>query len=171
LRFEIVDAKKTPPNDDEIRTIVEIEFHPKVREWLIIDAGQNPEEEFEFYKRFFNNLPEKREAEALLAKHKGRVIGFLVLWRLERYMEHVASIGLSVHPDYWGNGIATQLIEKAISLAKEDGVKRLEIETLSENTGMRRAAEKTGFKYEYTRKNRILKDGLYHDEVCYFMLL
>jgi len=171
LRLEIVNAKETPPNDNEIRSIVKIEFNPKVREWLTINVSKNFEKEFKAYKKFFKNLPKNRKAEILLAKYDGHVIGFLALWRLERYMEHVASLGLSVHPDYWGKGVATQLIKSAISLAGEKGLKRLEIETLAENHGMRRAAEKTGFKLECIRKDRILKDALYHDEASYFLLL
>jgi len=48
---------------------------------------------------------------------------------------------------------------------------RLEIETLSENTAMRHVAEKLGFKIESIRKNRIQKNGSYHDEAAYFLLL
>lgn len=86
-------------------------------------------------------------------------------------MEHVASVGISVHPDYWGKGIAARLIKSAIELAKEKGFKRLEIETLAENAAMRHVAEKLGFKLESLRKNRIKKDGSYRDEAAYFLLL
>ncbi len=171
MRLEIINAKETPPNDDEIRSIVEIECHPKVREWLIEYVGWNLETEFEAYKRFFENLPKNKRAEILLAKYKEQIVGFLGLWRLGRFMEHVASLGVSVHPDYWGRGIATRLIKSAIKLAREKEFRRLEIETLAENTAMRRAAVKAGFKLERIRKDRILKDGSYHDEASYFMLL
>jgi len=171
LRLEIFNAKQTPLKDEDVRSIVEIECHPKVREWLIEYVDGNVEEELQAYKRFFRNLPKNTRAEILVVKCDGRVVGFLGLWRLGRYMEHVASLGVSVHPDYWGNGIATRLIKSAIELAKEKGFKRLEIETLSENTAMRHVAEKLGFKIESIRKNRIQKDGAYHDEASYFLLL
>ena len=86
-------------------------------------------------------------------------------------MEHIASIGVSVHPNYWGNGIVTQLIKSAIKLAKEKGLKRLEIEALAENAAMRHVAEKFGFKLESLRKNRIRKDETYHDEASYSLLI
>ncbi len=171
MRLDIVNAKEVPPNDDEVRSIVEIECHPKVREWLTEYVGWNVETEFETYKKFFKNLPKNRRAEVLLAKHDGHVIGFLGLWRLGKYMEHVASLGVSVHPDYWGSGIATQLVKFAIEMAKMKGLKRLEIETLSENMAMRRIAKKLGFKLESIRKNRIQKNGSYHDEASYSLLL
>jgi len=171
LRLNIVDAKETPPNDDEIRSIVEIECHPKVREWLIEYAGWNLEKEFEAYERFFENLPKNRRAEILLARYDRSVIGFLGLWRLGRYMEHVATLGVSVHPDYWGRGVATRLIKSAIKLAGQKGFRRLEIETLAENKAMRRVAVKAGFRLERIRKDRIIKNGEYHDEASYYMLL
>jgi len=171
LRFEIVNAKEMPPNDDEVRAIVEIECHPEVREWLIEYVGWNLEKEVEAYKRFFKNLPHNRRAEILLAKHNGRVVGFLGLWRLGRYAEHVASLGVSVHPDYWGLGVATRLVRFAVKMAKREELRRLEIETMSENMAMRRVAEKSRFKLESIKKYRIQKDGVYHDEASYFMLL
>ena len=171
LKLKIVNAKETPPSDDEVRSIVEIESHPKVREWLIEYFGWNLEKEFEAYKRFFENLPKNRRSEILLAKYDGHVVGFLGLWKLGRYSEHVATLGVSIHPDYWGKGIATRLVRSAIKTARKKDLRRLEIETLSENTAMRRVAEKTGFQLECIRKDRISKDGLYHDEASYFMLL
>ena len=168
MRVEIVDAKEIPPTDDDIRSIVEIECHPKVREWLIEYVGWNLEREFEAYDRFFKHLPHNRRVEILLAKHDGHVVGFLGLWRLGRYMKHTASLGVSVHPDYWGKSIATRLVKSAIKMAREKGLKRLEIETMSENKAMRLVAEKSGFKLESIRKKRLHKDGAYHDEASYF---
>jgi RimJ/RimL family protein N-acetyltransferase len=171
LGLEIINAKQVRLKDDEIKQIVEIESHRDVRQWLIIDVGDDFEIEFQGYRQFFNQLKENRDAEVLVAKYDGRIAGFLVLWRLEKFMEHVASVGISVHPDSWGKGVATSLMESAIKLAREKGFKRLEIETLAENKGMRRTAEKMGFKYEGVRVNRILKSGAYHDEVLYYLLL
>jgi len=171
LNLEIFNAKQSPLKDDDVRSIVEIEYHPKVREWLIEYVDGNVEKEFQAYKQFFRDLPKNTRAEILVAKCDECVVGFLGLWRLGRYMEHVASIGVSVHPDYWGNGIATHLIKSAIELAKEKGLKRLEIEALAENAAMRHVAEKLGFKLESLRKNRIRKDGTYHDEASFFLLI
>ena len=170
MEIDISNAKDTPLKDSDIRSIVEIECHPKVREWLIEYVDGNVEKEFQVYRRFFRNLQKHRRVEIVIARYDGRLVGFLGLWRLGRYMQHVAGVGVSVHPDYWGNGIATQLIEFAIDTAQAKGIKRLEIETLAENSAMRRVAEKAGFKLESIRKNRIQKDEAYHDEASYFLL-
>ncbi len=171
MKLEIFNAKRILLKDGDIRSIVKIEFHPEVQEWLIEYVDESIEKEFQAYKNFFKKLPENGRAEILVAKCDGQIVGFLGLWRLGRYMEHVATVGVSVHPNYWGKGIATELIKSAVELAKKNGFKRLEIETLSENMAMRQVAEKLGFKLESLRKNRIQKDGSYHDEASYFLLL
>jgi len=171
LKTSIFNAKENVLKAKDIRSIVQIECHEKVREWLIEYVGGNVEEQYKNYRRFFRNLSKNKRAEILVARHNGNVVGFLGLWRLGRYMEHVGTLGVSVHPDYWGNGIATKLMQQAIRLAKKKGFARLEIETLRDNTGMRRVAEKSGFKLESIRKQRLQKDGSYHDEASYYMLL
>jgi len=171
LKLEVFNAKETVLKAKEIRSVVGIECHEKVREWLIEYVGGNVEKEYKTYRRFFRNLPKNRRAEILVAKNNGNVVGFLGLWRLGKYMEHVGALGVSVHPDYWGNGIATKLIKSAIRLAKRKGFARLEIETLRGNSAMRRVAEKSGFKLEGIRKKRLQKDGEFHDEASYYMLL
>lgn len=171
MGLEILNAKHIQLTDDEVRQIVEIEQHPEVSRWLTIYVDNDAEREFQSYKRFFRDLCKKRDVEVLIAKYDGRVAGFLALWRLEEYMEHVASVGISVHPDCWRKGVATGLIRSAIELAREKGFKRLEIETVAENLGMRRAAERMGFKLEGIRPKRLLKGGTYYDEAAYFLLL
>ncbi len=168
---EIIDAKKVTISDYEIRQIAEIEQHPDVKKWLVIHVEDDVEKEFLGYKHFFKDLHRESEVEVLISRYDERIAGFLMLWRLEEYMEHVASVGISVHPNYWGKGVATQLINSAIELARKRGLKRLEIETIAGNLGMRRAAEKAGFKFESLRPKRLFKNGTYHDEATYYLLL
>ena len=151
MALEIFDAKKSSLSDEEVRAIVEIEDHPQVRTWLYVDVGENPETEFRGYRKFLKKLPSNLDADVLVAKYDGKLAGFLALWRLGRFMAHVASIGISIHPDCWGKGIASRLITLAIELAKEKGIKRLEIETLAENESMRSVVEALGFISEGTR--------------------
>jgi len=171
LNIEIFDAKKHPLKEQEILKIVEIERHPEVEKWLYENEKQDFEDEFGEYIEFFEDLPRNNQVDTIIAKYNGNTIGFLCLWRRGVHMEHVATIGISVHPNYWGKGIATQLITFGIELSKAKGLKRLEIETLSNNVGMRRVAERLGFKLESVREKRVQKNGSYFDEALYFMLL
>jgi RimJ/RimL family protein N-acetyltransferase len=171
LNIELFDAKKHPLKEKEILKIVEIERHPEVKKWLYEYEKQDFKEEFDDYRVFFKDLLRNDKVDAIIARSDASIIGFLCLWRRGVHMEHVASIGISVHPDYWGRGVATQLVKFGIELSKAKGLKRLEIETLSNNVGMRRVAERLGFKLEGVREKRVLKNGSYFDEVLYFMSL
>jgi RimJ/RimL family protein N-acetyltransferase len=169
--IQIIDAKQEALKEKDIRSIVEIECDPKVREWLYEYVLLDFEKEFKSYIQFFRKLPQNRKADILLAKCDGIVVGFLGLWRLDAYMQHVATIGVSVDPCYWGKGVGTALVRSAINLAKRKEYKRLEIETLAENASMRQLAVRAGFKLESLRKNRVMRNGSYFDEVAYSLLL
>lgn len=171
MEVEIVNVKRSPLNDEDVKAIVDIELHPAVRKWLVDYVYENFNKEFEDYKRFFQEVQNNDKVEVLVAKISGRIVGFLALWRMDEFEEHVRSIGISVHPDYWQRGIATKLVEEAIELAKGLGAKRLIIETLEENVAMRRVAEKLNFKLEYVRKNKIFKSGSCHNEYVYSLYL
>jgi len=169
--IQIIEAKSDVLREEDIRSIVEIESNPKVCEWLYEYVPLDFEKEFKSYVQFFRKLPQNKKADILLAKCDGIIVGFLGLWRLEAYMQHVATIGVSVDPCYWGKGIGTELIKSAIDLAKRKEYRRLEIETLAENAHMRQLATKAGFKLESVRKNRVMRNELFLDEVAYFLLL
>lgn len=163
--LEIINVKRNPLNDDEIKAIVEIEMHPDVRRWLVDYTSGDFERELREYKEFFRNLRSNDKVEVLIAKIQGRIVGFLALWRIDEYDEYTRSIGVSVHPAYWGRGIATALVKEAIKLAKEMGIKRVIIETLKENNAMKRVAEKLGFKLENIKK--LSKSSSPHYECVY----
>ncbi|MEM3816285.1 MAG: GNAT family N-acetyltransferase, partial [Candidatus Bathyarchaeia archaeon] len=111
MKPEIINAKTNPLRDDEVKDIVNIERHPLVKKWLIEYADEEFEKELEEYRKFFSNLQGDSRVDVLVAKINGRVAGFLALWRMDEGDGHVASIGISVHPDYWGKGVATNLIK------------------------------------------------------------
>ena len=140
-----------------------------VRKWLTEYSNEDFERELEEYRKFFSSLQSNDRVEVLVAKIGGRIVGFLALWRIDDSDERTTSIGISVHPDFWGRGIATSLIKESIKLAKNKGVRKLIIETLEENSAMKHVAEKLGFKLETVRKGRIFKDGVYHDEDVYVL--
>ncbi len=169
MRFEIINAKQTPLRDEDVKSIVEIERHPMVKKWLIDYADEDFEKELEEYRKFFMDLQNNNLADVLIAKHEGRTIGFLALWRINEESGKAASIGISVHPNYWGKGVATSLVKESIKLAKGRGIRKLIIETLEENSAMKHVAEKAGFKLEGVR--RILKDGTYYSEDVYVLNL
>jgi len=171
MELEIINAKLNPLRDYEVRAIVETEMHPAVKKWLVEYAFEDFDEELEEYKKFFGELRGNEKVEVLVAKLRGKVVGFLALWVMEERGEHVGSIGVSVHPDYWGKGIATKLVRASIELARALNVRKLVIETVEENVAMRRVAEKLGFELECVRKGKLFKNGSRHNEYVYSLQL
>ncbi|QKE71708.1 GNAT family N-acetyltransferase [Arthrobacter citreus] len=58
---------------------------------------------------------------------------------------------LSVHPDYQGKGIGTELLNGLLSFAKDKGVTRVSLNVDQDKPSVRRLYEKVGFKYEKVR--------------------
>ncbi|MEM1515267.1 MAG: GNAT family N-acetyltransferase [Candidatus Bathyarchaeia archaeon] len=170
-KLKIINAKLEYLSDKNIKAIVEIEQHPAVRRWLTDYENEDFKTELDSYRKFFQELVNNNKVEVLVAKIDDQIVGFLALWHMEEYNEHTRSIGISVHPDYWGKGIATALIKESIKLARKIGAKKIIIETLKENYAMRHAAEKTGFKMEIIRERKVQKNGKCYDEVVYTLNL
>lgn len=168
MRIKIIDAKKVPISEEDIRNVCEIELHPKLRRWDRRGTTEEPitlERVMTNFKQFFMKLPTNENQHCLLAKVGDKVVGFLGLHRLEKeWGRHVGEVGVMVHPDYWNKGIGTKLMKKIVKHAKMEGFKRLELETSVTNIAMIHVAEKAGFKLEGIRKKRTYKNGEYVDE-------
>lgn len=61
-------------------------------------------------------------------------------------IRHRGSLALAVRKDYWGLGIATMLMETAISLAAEFGMAYLELDYLEGNTRAGNLYRRLGFQ-------------------------
>lgn len=101
----------------------------------------------------------------LVAEVDGRVVGGVNLWQNPRpRMMHSGSIGLNVHPDYWGRGIGTKLMEAILDLADNWlNLKRVELEVNTDNPAAIHLYEKLGFVHEGTKRMHIYGDGRWAD--------
>lgn len=92
-----------------------------------------------------------------------RIVGFLVACCCE-----VARRGLilriAVHPDFRGQGIATQLLERAFAELKKKGLKEVELDVDILKAGARHLYEKLGF-----RVVEVISPDLEGDESFYIM--
>lgn len=83
----------------------------------------------------------------------------------KRKFVHRASFGIALYKEFWGLGIGSILIKRAISFAKELGYKQLELEVVSENRRAISLYEKNGFvKYGECPRSMRLDDGRYLSE-------
>jgi RimJ/RimL family protein N-acetyltransferase len=82
-----------------------------------------------------------------------------------------AHLGLELLPASRGKGLATDVLRVLCHYGFEVlGLHRLQMETLSENVPMVRAAERVGFRSEGAIRDAVWSMGAFHDEVVLSLL-
>lgn len=83
---------------------------------------------------------------------------------LREKLSHVGELGISVLKAYWGQGLASALLEELIDWAKNySNIIRLELDVVSDNQRAIHLYQRFGFEKEATHKKAVkLSDG-YHD--------
>ncbi|UCG23445.1 MAG: GNAT family N-acetyltransferase [Chloroflexota bacterium] len=90
------------------------------------------------------------DLQRLVAVAGKQVVGIITMKRFsQRCRAHAAGLGMTVHTDYWGLGIGSRLVERAMELA--DGwlnLTRVELIVHTDNPAGIRLYEKFGFEVE-----------------------
>ena len=126
------------------------EFRPSVKE----------EEEF------IKSCREKGNCCAFVAASEGRIIGNLSFRGGERSRtSHAGEFGVSVLKEFWGNGIATALMNRMLDWAATAPVTKINLKVKDDNDAAIDLYRKLGFEVEgrLTRDFRI--NGKYYDSV------
>lgn len=76
---------------------------------------------------------------------------------------HVAELGISIIEEYWGYGLATQLMEALMEFVAHTPLKVLTLEVVSENVRAIGLYEKFGFNIVGKLSKRIKADCTYYD--------
>ncbi len=104
------------------------------------------------YKKGSNNI-------SVLAFNNKKVVGSVsASFKKTGRTRHRVEIGWGVHPDYQGQGIATNLVKILLDEVRKRGFKRVEAECAIENKASWKLAKKFGFKIEGRRKGGLLTD-------------
>lgn len=90
----------------------------------------------------------------LVAEYQGRAIGMISLRpRQTRCRDHVGGIGMMVHPEYWGRGVGSRLMEQLLDRASHQlDLTRIVLEVHTDNPAGIRLYEKFGFVNEGTKR-------------------
>ena len=97
----------------------------------------------------------------LVADVDGRAVGLAALHLApEPTRAHAGGLGMSVHPDYWGQGVGTALLAAVVDLADNWlGLERLELGVNTDNPAAIRLYEKAGFVSEGLLRYHAYGDG------------
>ncbi|MBQ4157631.1 MAG: GNAT family N-acetyltransferase [Clostridia bacterium] len=152
---------------------------PELLEYLYKTAGETefvlryPEEclmTLEQEERFITNVVQSDYDMMAVCKVDGRLAGNCHLMMNNRIKtRHRASVAIALYKEFWNLGIGTQMFELMINVAKEKGIRQLELEFIEGNERGRALYEKMGFEIVSFKPNAIiLKNGTVLKE--YFMI-
>jgi RimJ/RimL family protein N-acetyltransferase len=79
-------------------------------------------------------------------------------------LRHSATLALGVAKSHWGQGIATAMVQDAVSWATTAGVTRLELTVHTTNLAAIAVYLRCGFEVEGRRRRSLLVDGAHVDE-------
>lgn len=100
----------------------------------------------------------------------GDLAGSAAVWRIDRH-NRAAHLGISLRPQFRGRGLASDCVRVLCHYGFDIlGLHRLQVETLSDNQPMIRAAEQAGFQREGTLRRSAWVDGAFADEVILGLL-
>ncbi len=100
--------------------------------------------------------PDGQTKVSLLAETvaDGTFLGGASLWGINAFNRY-AHLGISLLPEARGQGYGTEAIRLLCRYGfRSRNLRRLELEALASNTGIRRTAEKCGFVHEGTQRER-----------------
>ena len=100
---------------------------------------------------------------AIVYKNSGKMIGTCGFTRFF-FPHNGAEIGYVLNPDYFGNGIATEVVGRIIKYGFENlALERIEGKFMIENEASRRVMEKNGMIFEGVRRKGMLIKGIYRN--------
>ena len=98
-------------------------------------------------KRIILNFLQDKKSMMFVARHNGKIFGLAAYRSMPRRFSHRADIGISILKDYWGNKIATRLIETMLDFAQNVArSKVISLEVATDNIRAIRLYEKFGFE-------------------------
>jgi ribosomal-protein-alanine N-acetyltransferase len=100
-------------------------------------------------RAFVSELTENAYAHYLVARHDGRVIGYVGMWLI---LEECHITNVAVHPDWRGRGVGKLLMGSAIAFAEAAGARRITLEVRRSNLVAQHLYESFGFRNVGVRK-------------------
>ncbi len=102
----------------------------------------------------------------MVAEVEGRIVGCCNVHPQggRKRVRHRCGMGISVLKEFWGNHLATLMLEAAIAQAKDEGYELMELDVVSTNAAAIHLYEKLGF-VKWGRQPHAFKyeDGTYAD--------
>jgi len=79
---------------------------------------------------------------------------------------HACSLMTGVLRDYWRQGVASALMQRAMSWVEQRGISRVELTVMENNAPAIRFYQRFGFQREGIKRNALIVDGAPVNEIC-----
>ena len=122
--------------------------------------------------KLINSINQTPTSGVFIAEHEDEILGYLLLKAdsLSR-TSHRAQIAVGVHSKSRGKGVGTALFDHMIQWAKQAQLHRLELTVIEHNEQAVHLYKKMGFEVEGVKRNSLLIDGQYVNELYMAKLL
>ena len=138
------DLTVRPLHPDDAEAMYQILRHPSVSRSTL----QLPSQEVGLWQK--RTRETRPTLHRLVATTRGDVIGNVTLHQsLNPRLWHTGGLGMTVHPDYWGQGVGNALMAAIIDLADNWlNLKRVELDVHADNAAAIHLYQKYGFEIE-----------------------
>ena len=140
---------------EDSRWITQTLNTPEVAKFLVTIYPMTEHEVKEFLKEY----QKEEDRKYIIAEYKGTPVGHVGVSPSKGRNRHIAWLGIYVQKEWWGRGIGTALMEKAIEVAKAYGCKRLMLGAFEGNERALNLYRKMGFTTEATLTETVCIDG------------
>lgn len=131
-------------------------------------SGNELNLDYEDEKKYINDLKTSKSKKMFVATYKGKLVGGIDFRGSDfKRSKHYGTIGLFVLKKYWAKGIGTKLIDTIIDWAKENGIKKINLEVVINNKRAIELYERKGFKLEGNIEMGKLIDNEFIDMLIY----
>lgn len=104
---------------------------------------------------------------AVSSDPQGPLVATVGVHDWDRY-NRVISVGFDVDREHWGQGIATEVLAAVTQFSFDAlDVNRVQADVMSGNDACMTVLERLGFEREGVQRERLFKDGGYHDVVLF----
>jgi len=112
-------------------------------------------------------LIEAPSQQVLVATDNDTLIGFVALSQgVFEKNRHACSLMTGVLRDYWRQGVASALMQRAMSWVEQRGISRVELTVMENNAPAIRFYQRFGFQREGIKRNALIVDGAPVNEIC-----
>ena len=112
---------------------------------------------------YIQSMADQAGALICLAFNQQDLVASVSLNPLPGRMGHRAEISLSILKDYWGQGLGSLLLEKALTYAQGQGLEFIDLDVAADNTRAIHLYEKFAFKKVVRLKDYFKIRGNYKD--------